>query len=685
MKSAMLRLLKHRKKALLAASCWLVAIGLLSPTRAADTVVLTNAAQLRSIPSAVAAGQLPVQLRATATAFNPSSIFLQDATGGTFINLQGEHPPIMPGDVVEVQGVTYVGRFLTGISPAAIRVVGHGPLPAPVPVSFDDLLSTRYHYERVQIDGVVRTVTHPPSAGRLVLTIAAGARKLEIQIADPAQTNPGLVDATVRVEGLAAGYINNSRQLIAPHLLVSRLDDVHILTPPPSDPFKLPVTSASDLLTFTSSAVSNHRVRVRGVVTHRQPQQAIYLRDSGRGLEVQTAQADSVHPGDIVEVAGFPAMGAFSAFLEDAEFRVTGHGETPQAVPATLVEVLSGTNDANLISLEAQVLEVLNNPAESVLVARSSDTVFPARMPRASLNVRKGSYVRLSGVCRVEDFRSAGAGFGVNPTSIELLLRTPADVAIVSAPTWWTAQRLSITAATLLGLALAALMWVGMLRRRLAEQTSVIREQVQREAALEERHRMAREMHDTLAQSFSGLGFQLDALGSNIPTNASGARKQLETARQMVRHGQEGFRRSLLNLRAQELERGSLEDALRELARQMTAGTGIELRCELRHPSRNLPESVETNLLRIGQECLANAVRHGQPGRIDLELEPAADFVRLRIADDGAGFDPGQLAHSSNGHFGWKGIRERSDQIGANVDLKSERGRGTVVTVTVPI
>src|SRR6185436_16382634 len=138
-----------------------------------------------------------------------------------------------------------------------------------------------------------------------------------------------------------------------------------------------------------------------------------------------------------------------------------------------------------------------------------------------------------------------------------------ADVAVVSAPTWWTAQRLTVAVATLLGLALAAFIWVGMLRRRLAEQTAVIREKIQREAALEERHRMAREMHDTLAQSFSGLGFQLDALNTGIPAEAAGARKQLETARQMVRHGQEGFRRSLFNLRAQELERGALDEALR--------------------------------------------------------------------------------------------------------------------------
>jgi signal transduction histidine kinase len=677
----MLMLLNRRHKIRIAALlAWAAGTMILTPALEAARAAgaeLTNAAQLRELPSTMAARQLPVKLRATVTAFNPSSIFLQDATGGTFINVQAEHEPLSPGDEIAVEGVTYVGRFVTGIGAASIRVIGRGELPQALPVSFDDLLSARHHYERVEISGIIRSSTLVPAFGRIALSVAMGGRKLEVQIAAQVPTNlPGLADAQVRVAGLAAGYINNWRQLVAPQLLVSRWEDVHIESPPPSDPFKLPLTPASELLNFTSAGVSSHRVRVRGVVTHRQPREAIYLRDHERGLLVQTAQADAVKPGDIVEVAGFPVMGAFSALLEDAEFRIMGSGEKPEPLPVTLAQALSGTNDANLIALEAEVLEVLKNRAESVLVARAADTVFRAHLPGTALDLRKGSAVRLTGVCRVEEFRSAGGGFGVNPASIELLLRSPADVAVVSAPSWWTTQRLAVAVAILLGLALAALIWVGMLRRRIAEQTAVIREKVQREAALEERHRMAREMHDTLAQSFSGLGFQLDALGTRLPSDAEGARSQLETARQMVRHGQEGFRRSLLN---------SLDEALRELARQITAGTGIELRCELRHLPRGLSEAIETNLLRIGQECLANAVRHGQPRRIDLALEETPGFVNLRISDDGAGFDSEMLKRASNGHFGWRGIRERSDQIGASVDLHSERGRGTTVTVTVPI
>jgi signal transduction histidine kinase len=244
---------------------------------------------------------------------------------------------------------------------------------------------------------------------------------------------------------------------------------------------------------------------------------------------------------------------------------------------------------------------------------------------------------------------------------------------------------MALAALALLGVVLVALIWIALLRRQVTEQAGIIREKAQREAALEERHRMAREMHDTLAQSFSGLGFQLDALDAQLPAQAEPARRQLETARQMVRYGQEGFRRTLMNLRAQELERACLTEALPDLARQITANTGIELRCEIKCPRLALSEAVESNVLRIGQECLTNAVRHASPKRINLGLTQELTTLRLSIADDGTGFDPHKLNGAPNGHFGWHGVRERAEQIKAEINIDSQPGRGTVITLSVPI
>jgi len=627
--------------------------------------------------------KLPVKLRAVVTAVDwQRTVFIQDETGGTFFSARPAGLALKPGDHIEVRGVTYQGLFVPGITTSNVQVLGRAELPRAVPATYDDLLSGRLHYQRVEVSGIVRSV-ETGLTNRVTIMLATDSRKLEVQLQpEGGFTLPPLVDARVRVTGLAAGYINDKRQLVAPQVFINRPDDIRIEKAPPVDAFAAPEHTVTGLLNFNPSGTSNHRIFTRGVVTHQRPGEALFLRDANRGLFVQTRQAADVRPGDVVEVVGFPAMGAFSAFLEDAEFRKAGAGPEPQPVAITVREAVRGTNDADLVTLDARLLEVLQTPTESVLVLREGDTAFNARLARTPVELRNGTRLRLTGVCRVEE-STGSPGFRANPRTVELLLRSPADITVLAAPSWWTTSRLAAAAGVLLVLAVGALAWAAMLRRRVAEQTEVIRSKVEREAVLEERQRVAREMHDTLAQSFSGVGFQLEALSAQLPAD-SAVNAKLETARQMVRHGQEEFRRSLMNLRAQELERGNLASALPELARQITAGTGIELRCDVRGTPRGLPEAIETNLLRIGQECLTNAVQHARPRWIEVELIYDAPEVRLRVADNGAGFDPEQLKLAREGHFGWRGIRERAEQIRAKVDLSSQPGHGTEITVTCP-
>jgi signal transduction histidine kinase len=339
---------------------------------------------------------------------------------------------------------------------------------------------------------------------------------------------------------------------------------------------------------------------------------------------------------------------------------------------------------ANLVSLDAQLIEVLPSPNETVLVLQADNSLLHARLQRARLPVRLGSKVRLAGICPVEALSFEGDGFGATPHAIELLLRSAADIEVLSKPSWWTAPRLPVAVSALLLAAMMSFIWIALLRQRVAAQAEVIREKAQREAALEERHRLAREMHDSLAQSFSGLAFQLDALQTRLPAGAAPARDQLETARQMGRHGQESFRRSMLNLRAQELEQGSLNATLADLARQITAGTGVDLQCNLRCPRARLAEAVEGNLLRVGQECLTNAIRHARPSRIEVSLDQESGALRLRICDDGLGMDLNKFDAMKDGHFGWRGIYERAEQIGARLEVNSRPGGGTAIVVTVP-
>jgi signal transduction histidine kinase len=650
---------------------------------------ITNAAQLRALPPAEAAKKLPVRLRAVVTGQNPGvSLFLQDETGGTFVtHIQPSLQSLQPGDDVLVEGETWPGLFVPGITSARVQRLGRRDLPPPVPVSYDELLSGRFHYERVQICGIVRVVEWLARRNCFVLKVALGTRKLDVELVVPGLTNlPPLVDARVRVVGLAAGYINPHRQLCSPLLLVSRQQDLMVELPA-SDPSVMPLVPVGSLLTFQPGGISGHRVRVRGTVIYHQPGQLLVLRDAEAGLLVRSRQNRATVPGDIVEVLGFPVMGHFGPYLEDAEFDVLGRESPPPPVPASVAQILQGSNNANLVQVEARLLQVLDGGGLTTLVLAHSNTAFRARLPEPLPPLRIGSLLRLTGVGWVAEANLAGLRFRALPLDVELLLRSPADIQVLEQPSGWTTQRLLLLLGVLSVVTFLAGAWVILLRRRVARQTAVILEKVQREAILEERHRMAREMHDTLAQCFAGLGFQLEALSARLPASATEVHAQLETARQMVRHAREDLRRSLMNLRAQELERGDLTQALPRLAQQLTAGTGIQLRCQLEPLPPNLSEEVQTHLLRIGHECVANAVQHARPGSIELRLCSGGGQVELRVADDGIGFDAqllNQRTHA-NGHYGWRCIRERAAEIGAQVHLDTAPGHGTVITVTVPL
>jgi signal transduction histidine kinase len=652
------------------------------PAQAVQSV--SSLAELRALSPGEAARKLPLAVRATVSAANwNGTFFIQDETGGCFASVPREFRHIVPGDRVEVEGTSMPGKFVPGVSVSFLRVLGHGPLPEPVAATFEDLLSGRLHYQRVAVCGVVRSVERREDT-TWALTLAMGIARLEVRYRPRTEVPlPALVDALVHVRGLAAGSINERRQLVSPQVFINDPADIEVVKQAPEDPFSAPLCGVSDLLNFAPRGLQPHRVRVRGTVTFHRPGELLFLRDRGLGVLVQSRRESGLSPGEVVEVAGFPVMGAFSAMLEDADFQRVGNEAAPEPVATSVAEVLKGDHDADLVSLEASLSEVWHAREETLLLLRSGETVFHGRLPRTAWDIPSGASLRVTGVCRVDSFTGNNA-FRAQPRTIELLLRSMDDVAVLHLPSRWTSRRLAVAALSLGLLVVAALAWVAVLRRRVREQTEVIRRRIEREAVLEERQRVAREMHDTLAQSFSGVGFQLEALDARLAPDPS-LRNALDTAKHLVRQGQEEFRRSLLNLRTPEAERGALVGTLREFGRMLTEGSTIRFEISESGTLPSLPEALETNLLRMCQESLTNALRHAEARTIVVEVAVQGGELRVSIRDDGCGFDPASLEKPEPGHFGWRGIRERAHQIGARVACDSSPGAGTCVRIVLPI
>jgi signal transduction histidine kinase/streptogramin lyase len=202
---------------------------------------------------------------------------------------------------------------------------------------------------------------------------------------------------------------------------------------------------------------------------------------------------------------------------------------------------------------------------------------------------------------------------------------------------------------------------------------------------LEERARLAREIHDTLAQGFVGISSQLDAVAMCMPEEQSPARKYLDMARRMARHSLTEARRSVMDLRASVLEGQDLAAALEAGMRIWTAGAGVDVKVDVSGPETVLPQEMEQHLLRIAQEAVTNVLKHAGANRIAIKLHLEARKLYLRIRDNGRGFATPDVFSSRGGHFGLIGMRERAERLGGHLQLASHPGEGTEVEVTVPL
>jgi signal transduction histidine kinase len=202
-------------------------------------------------------------------------------------------------------------------------------------------------------------------------------------------------------------------------------------------------------------------------------------------------------------------------------------------------------------------------------------------------------------------------------------------------------------------------------------------------AVLEERSRISRDIHDTLAQNLAGIALQLDAVHMQLPDLDSGLRGCLDEVCNLTRYSLAEARRAITDLRTDGLDCPDLSVALPEIA-QRVAGD-LQTHVVVTGPPRKLNPAMERNLLRIFQEALTNAVKHAHANTLDVELKYAPGILALRVRDDGRGFDPENTGVAGGGHYGLIGMRERAERIGGRLTLNSRPGEGTEKLIEVPI
>ena len=221
---------------------------------------------------------------------------------------------------------------------------------------------------------------------------------------------------------------------------------------------------------------------------------------------------------------------------------------------------------------------------------------------------------------------------------------------------------------------------MGIVTRKRLRQSAEDRQKSEAEftAMMKERSRIAREIHDTLAQGLAAISLHLELVRDHVQQDSVAA-QNLEEARSLVRSSMAEARNSIWKMRSQALETGDLASALQDV---LTHLIGVVGHLSVSGTPRRMAPIVENNLLRIGQEAITNAMKHSGATRIEVQIAFETDQLELRIRDNGRGFSPA-TAGNTDSRFGLVGLRERAMEINATLSIESTPGEGSDVSVTL--
>lgn len=409
------------------------------------------------------------------------------------------------------------------------------------------------------------------------------------------------------------------------------------------------------------------RASIKGSVVLTKP--VIYVQDSTGGVEIQSSHAPALKIGDEVEVTGEISLDKSSPVIRKAQVRLLREAIPASPAVVTANQLADGYFDGRFVQVEAYLRTISAEKDGTMTMdldagTQSFHAILPAGRSRSRLqHMAPESRLRLRGISVIDTrFNRASDPFVI-------LVRSAEDVDVVAGPPWWRPS-------TLIFASIVALVLIFILNHLYLQARHW-----RLRAVTEERERLAHEIHDTLAQSFAGIGFQLQAIRNSIPRNAQLLERQVDQAILMARTSHEEARRSIASMRPESSSNMGLLRALRDCAERMVPNGDVKVEIHGEDGGRVVSSRVKDTLFRIGQEAIANAIRHADPSTIRIRVQQQRATLCLSVEDDGAGF----MADSDHAGFGLLGMRRRAESISATLSIKSTPGSGTRVEVRTAV
>ena len=635
---------------------------------------------------------------------------VEDESGGVLLR---NHSPkcdtlfFKPGERLHLRGktaTTPIGTIYAKCTQAVVIAVQGAPVPRRAAIDeihagkFDDLL--------VEVSGRVREVFRDEVDPGWIYTIldCDGSRITVVFKSETGDISPftRLTDATVSVQGFCTSTMHGFRRMIGRHISCSGPEAIRIVTPAPADPFAVPpIGDGTRLSPFDVRRMGRRRMNGRVVAVW--SDRNFLLEDAaGKCHRIELIGNRPPAYDERVEVVGFPSTDLYSLHLGGGLWRPATNAAFATKQDARPTLTFDDFRDTTFGRITRFIkyngrtarfkgsvvsIELGKKRYRNCTISHEDFTIIVNAGTAGDLpeDLAIGSMVEVTGTCVISTGTWHPSTSFPHVEGIPMVvLRRLGDMKIIASPPWWTPFRLMIVIGVLLVFLATILLWAITLKfvaerrgRQLFKSEIGKAEETLR---VDERTRLAVELHDTLAQNLTGAAFQIEA-AKDATEPKSEASSYLTCAEQILKSCRTELRRCIWDLKSNALEAPDLNTAILETIRPLVGNADVHIRFNV--PRSRISDVTAHALLRIIRELVANAVHHGHATQIRIAGEMADALLRFSVIDNGSGFNPESCPGPSTGHFGLDGIRERIDKFGGTLKITSETGKGTKTTATI--
>ena len=674
--------------------------------------LLTNAVDtVRQVAAGMPAKGIPFDVTGTVVSVRPfkeAPFIIEDASGS--LQIERENTPltrlkVAPGDRVRVWGaIDTNGIARIGAMGADGRILAHGePPPERTDATAAQVLDHRVDFRLVRLRGIVQDARVDETDGNYAfLMVQNGGDTVFCVFTDghPSQeVLTDLIGAEVEVSARVTPYSSEKRPFTT-HELYLHLDGLTTLRS--AEELRAHAPSVATLAGVSPSrftALGPHAVRGNVLVLFNRDS-ALVLTETGGLVVLDDILGELPRPGADIEAVGIPRTDLHSVHLFHAKWRpVAGTVPSPSsardiaAAELPSEQALLDRRGFNLFGTLVRLRATVKALPRADLGERTLLLEADGLIVRADLSslggvptdLKVGATVALTAVCvPFIDTWQPGESYA-RVRGFALVPRTADDIRILAEPPWWTPLRLLVVIGTLLVALLVILIWNAALRR-VAERRGrqLFRAEianVRSELRVEERTRLAIELHDSLAQDLTGVSMELETVQRSRTGDPQTLFRHVDIAERTLRSCRNELRNTLWDLRNQALEERSVEAAIRQTL--LPHVRGVELAVRFNVPRIRLSDSTLHEILCVIRELAVNGIRHGGAKKIAVAGSLETERLLFSVRDDGHGFDPDRAPGVAQGHFGLDGVRKRLRRLGGTLALSSRPGRGTVARATI--